>query len=227
MGLPNKLLEALKNAGLEKPTPIQCEAIPVAVQGSDLIGVAQTGSGKTLAYALSVLTILSEKTKGRALILLPSRETAVQVHDVILPFCTELAITVCLAVAGIPNAIQTKQLKKNPQLIIATPGRLEEHLKNNKLMLQGLSILVLDEADRMLSMGFEAQLAFMKSTLRGSQQTLMFAATFGPLGRTHCRNVYGERSCADQVKGCRNARGNTRTEGFFSKPLTKTKSPTG
>ncbi len=180
MGLPTLLLAALELAGLQKPTPIQSEAIAVALRGSDLIGVAQTGSGKTLAYALSVLTILSEKPEARALILLPSRETAAQVHDVILPLCTDLAISVCLAVAGIPNAIQVKQLKKNPRLIIATPGRLEEHLKNNKLMLQKLSILVLDEADRMLSMGFEAQLTFMKSTLRGSQQTLMFAATFGP-----------------------------------------------
>ncbi len=180
MGLPTKLMAALIKIGLDKPTPIQAEAIPVALKGSNLIGVAQTGSGKTLAYALSVLTTLFEKTEARALILLPSRETAVQVHSVILPLCTELDLTVCLAVAGIPNAIQTKELKKIPRLIIATPGRLEEHLKNNKLMLKGLSILVLDEADRMLSMGFEAQLAFMKRTLRASHQTLMFAATFGP-----------------------------------------------
>ncbi len=180
MGLPAPLLAALETNGLVTPTPIQCEAIPVACEGSDLIGVAQTGSGKTLAYALAVLTLLEKNPQGRALILLPSRETAEQVHRVMLPLCTELSLSLVLAVAGIPNAIQTKQLKKIPRVIVATPGRLDEHLKNNKLMLQGLSILVLDEADRMLSMGFEPQLTFMQSTLRGTRQTLMFAASFGP-----------------------------------------------
>ncbi len=179
MGLTATLLVALEGDGILKPTPIQSEAIPVALEGSDLIGVAQTGSGKTLAYALAVLTLLEKNPQGRALILLPSRETAEQVYRVILPLCSELSLTVVLAVAGIPNAIQTKQLKKIPCLIVATPGRLDEHLKNNKLMLQGLSILVLDEADRMLSMGFEPQLTFMQSTLRGTRQTLMFAASFG------------------------------------------------
>ena len=179
MGLAPGLLAALEKVGLIKPTPIQSETIPVALQGLDLIGVAQTGSGKTLAYGLSLMTILSQKPEGRALILLPSRETAEQVHRVLVPFCTDMSLSLCLAVAGIPNAIQTKQLKKNPRIIVATPGRLEEHLKNNKLMLKGLSILVLDEADRMLSMGFEPQLTFMQSTLRGPRQNLLFAATFG------------------------------------------------
>jgi superfamily II DNA/RNA helicase len=179
MGLPPDLLTSVEKMGFTKPTPIQSEAVPVALTGSDLLGIAQTGSGKTLAYGLSVMAILAAKPKARALILLPSRETADQVYRVLMALTAANPISIVLSVSGIPNATQVSQLKKNPRVIVATPGRLVEHLKNNKLMLQGLEVLVLDEADRMLDMGFETQLKFIQSTLRGSRQTLMFAASFG------------------------------------------------
>lgn len=179
MGLAPGLLTSLEKAGLTKPTPIQSEAIPVALAGSDLIGVAQTGSGKTLAYALSLMTLLEKKPKARALILTPSRETADQVHRVFSDLAAEVPYSMCLAVTGTPKAVQTKQLKKNPRIIIATPGRLADHLSNNRLLLQGLEVLVVDEADRMLSLGFEPQLKYIQETLRGTWQTLMFAASFG------------------------------------------------
>lgn len=179
MGLAPELLTAIANMKITQPTPIQSEAIPVALGGSDLVGVAQTGSGKTLAYGLSVLTLLAKNPAGRALILLPNRETADQVYRVMMALTKETPMSTSLVISGIPNATQVSQLKKNPRLIVATPGRLVEHLKTNKLLLKDLQILVLDEADRMLDMGFESQLQFIKGTLRGTWQTLMFAASFG------------------------------------------------
>lgn len=179
MGLAPYLLTALSKQQLVKPTEVQSESIPVVLSGSDLLAIAQTGSGKTLAYGLSILTLLSQNPGSRALVLLPNRETADQVYKVLMSVTKENQIATCLAISGIPNATQVSQLKKNPRLIVATPGRLVEHLKNNKLLLQGLTYLVLDEADRMLDMGFESQLKFIKSTLRGQWQTLMFAASFG------------------------------------------------
>lgn len=180
MGLNPALLISLERMKLIKPTPIQSESIPVALQGQDLIGVAQTGSGKTLAYALSVMTLLEKNPTGRAMILSPNRETAEQVHRVFEELCKDLKMTLGLAATGTPLDEQMKKLKKNPRIIVGTPGRMNDHLKSNKLLLQGLAILVIDEADRMLELGFEPQLKFIQSTLRGTRQTMMYAASFGP-----------------------------------------------
>jgi superfamily II DNA/RNA helicase len=179
-GLAPRLLPLLEAMKIETPTPIQAEALPVAIEKRDLVGIAQTGSGKTLVYALSILTQLENSPEGRALVLTPSRETADQVHRVFLQLTKETPISVCLVTTGVPQKEQISQLKKNPRILIATPGRLNDFLQGNKLLLQGLQILVIDEADRMLDMGFEPQLTFMKSTLRGQRQTMLFAATFGP-----------------------------------------------
>lgn len=179
MGLKPELLSALAKVKISTPTTIQCEAIPVALAKSDLIAVAQTGTGKTLAYALPVLTMLTSDETSRSLILLPSRETAEQVNRVFLTMTGELKISVCMAASGVPEKELVSQLKKNPRVIIATPGRLNEQLQNNKLLLKGLQFLVIDEADRMIDEGFKPDLTFIKSTLRGSWQTMMFAASFG------------------------------------------------
>ena len=184
MGLAPEHLEALEQMKISQPTAVQSSAIPVAATGADLIAVAQTGSGKTLAFALSMLTALEKDPKARGLILLPNRETAEQVYRVMMAVTAKKPLSNSLVIAGIPDATQTSQLKKNPRWIVATPGRLVEHLKNNKLLLQGLSVLVLDEADRMLDMGFESQLKFIHSTLRGDRQSLLFAASFGNWAKT-------------------------------------------
>lgn len=180
MGLHPSLQASLNRLNITSPTPIQSDAIATILAGGDVVGVAQTGSGKTLTYALATMTLLEKDSSARALILSTSRETAEQVYRVFMDLCKELPLTVCLTVAGTPIPTQASQLKKNPRIIIATPGRIGEHLQNNKLLLKGLSLLVIDEADRMLDMGFEPQLKFIQSTLRGSWQTLMFAASFGP-----------------------------------------------
>jgi ATP-dependent RNA helicase RhlE len=179
MTLAPELLTALEKMAITKPTEVQKQAIPLATTGADLIAVAQTGSGKTLAFALPLLTFLKNKPQSRALILAPSREMAQQIYKVFVELCKELPVTACLAIGGVPGAKQTNQLKKNPRLIVATPGRLNDHLITNKLLLQNVEMVVIDEADRMLDMGFAPQLKNIKSTLRGSVQTLMFSASFG------------------------------------------------
>ncbi len=178
MNLAPALLKAIKKMNISKPTEVQSETIPVALKGSDLIGIAQTGSGKTLAFALPVLTLLEQKPEERALILAPSREMAQQIFKVISELCVDLAISPALIIGGVPSAKQISDLKQNPKILIATPGRLNDHLLKNKLLLKNVSYIVIDEADRMLDMGFAPQLQNIKSTLRGTQQTLMFSATF-------------------------------------------------
>ncbi len=180
MQLSSTLLAALSKMSIFKPTSVQSQAIPVGVAGSDLVAIAQTGSGKTLAYALSVLTRLEQAPEARALVLAPSREMALQIHKVFLELCHELPITACLAIGGTTGSKQINQLKKMPRLIVATPGRMNDHLTNNKLLLQNVEIVVLDEADRMLDMGFAPQLKKIQATMRGNWQTLMFSASFGP-----------------------------------------------
>ena len=179
MPLPVVLQDAIKKMSIEKPTSIQTQAIPVGLEGSDLIAVAQTGSGKTLAFALPLLARLEKKPDSRALVLVPSREMAQQTYKVFLALCADLPISNCLVIGGQPGAKQGNQLKKNPRLIIATPGRLNDHLLTNKLLLQNVEIIVIDEADRMLDMGFTPQLKNIKNTLRGERQTMMFSASFG------------------------------------------------
>lgn len=177
LGLASELLIQLQSAQFLNPTPIQVESLPVSISGQDLIAVAQTGSGKTLAYALTVLQRLHQNSSTRALILTPSRETAEQTASFIQSFSKK---EVVLAAPGVPAKTLDKLLKKNPSIIVATPGRISEQLQNNKLLLKDLKILVIDEADRMLDLGFESQLKMIQSTLRGDWQTLLFAATFGP-----------------------------------------------
>ena len=162
MALAKTLHEALQKMEITKPTAIQAQTIPVGLEGSDLIAVAQTGSGKTLAFALPLLTRLEKKPSSRALVLVPSREMAQQIYKVFLALCADLPISNCLVIGGQPGAKQGNQLKKNPRLIIATPGRLNDHLLTNKLLLQNVEVIVIDEADRMLDMGFSPQLKNIK-----------------------------------------------------------------
>ena len=178
MPLATELNQVLSKMKIDQPTLIQQQAFPVALAGHDLVGIAETGSGKTLIYLFSIFTKLLSDPNARALVLTPSRETADQVFRTVTEISTGLSISTCLVVAGMPDKVQTSQLKKNPRLIVATPGRLLDHLSGNKLLLQKLSILVIDEADRMLNEGFGSQLKKIKSTLRGEFQTMMFSANF-------------------------------------------------
>jgi superfamily II DNA/RNA helicase len=178
LGVVPSLLPKLEKLGFNEPTPVQASTIPVGIGGDDLIAIAQTGTGKTLAFALTVLSHLESQHDARAIVLTHNRETAQQVHDVFEKMIGELPISSCLVIGGVPDGKQTTRLNKRPRLIVATPGRLNDHLLKNKLLLQGMTIVVLDEADRMLDMGFLPQLKSIRATMRGNWQTLMYSASF-------------------------------------------------
>ena len=178
MGLNAELMTALETMKITQPTPIQCQAIATAKTGVDIVAVAQTGSGKTLAYALPILQAMSERPEARALVLAPSREMAEQIFRVFETLTAELPMTASLIIGGLSSSLQTSKLKKNPRIIVATPGRLYDHLLTNKLLLKNTQFLVIDEADRMLDMGFAPQLKNIHGTMRGEWQTLMFSASF-------------------------------------------------
>lgn len=194
MSLPSALGPILEKMGISKPTAIQMQAIPTILTGANLIAVAQTGSGKTLAYALPTLTKLEKDPAARALILVPSREVAQQVHKIFLDLCADLPISVCLAIGGLTGSKQESQLKKMPRVIVATPGRMNDHLANNKLLLKGCTTIVIDEADRMLDMGFAPQIRAVLATLRGPRQVLMFSASFNPGVESMAENMMTEQA---------------------------------
>ncbi len=176
----SSVFEALAAMEISKPTVVQTEVIPVALAGSDLIAVAQTGSGKTLAFALPVLSMLQKNPAVRALVLAPSREMAQQIYKVFEQLGEHLGYSMALAIGGLPSAKQITKLNRQPRILVATPGRLNDHLMSNKLLLQNVEIVVIDEADRMLDMGFAPQLKSIQATMRGPRQTLMFSASFDP-----------------------------------------------
>lgn len=178
MNLAGDLVSFLKHNRFTQPTEVQARAIPLALQGHDLIGIAQTGSGKTLAFVLPILTKLAQKAEARAIVFVPSREMAHQIFKVFMDLSVVTALEPCLVIGGVPNDKQVSALRKNPRLIIATPGRMNDHLQTNKLLLKGVELVVLDEADRMLDLGFGPQLESVRKTLRGARQTLMFSASF-------------------------------------------------
>lgn len=177
--LPRALEQAIQAMRFEKPTPIQASAIPVALTGCDLIGCAQTGTGKTVAFSVPVVTRLLQNPQKTALILVPTRELAAQVAGVIsklTAYSPELRSA--LLIGGAAMQPQTRALSRKPQIVIATPGRLIDHLNQRNLSLAATCSLVLDEADRMLDMGFAPQLSQILRHLPNVRQTLCFSATF-------------------------------------------------
>lgn len=175
-----KFLSALQAQGLTEPTPIQREAIPVALEGSDIIAVAQTGTGKTLAFSLPSLTHLAtgKRRETRMLVLTPTRELAQQVEKVIAPMARSIGLRSVCVFGGVGMQPQTKALRNGTEIVIATPGRLLDHISRGNVWFDALSILVLDEADRMLDMGFLPDIRRIIGELPTDRQTLLFSATF-------------------------------------------------
>ncbi len=176
--LPEGLKKALAALNFQSPTPIQSAAIPVALEGGDLIGCAQTGSGKTVAFALPLLTRLIEDRESIGLVLVPTRELASQVVGVMESLMKfNAGIGVVSLIGGVPMNPQVRTLARRPRVIVATPGRLIDHLQSRNLSLGRTAMLVLDEADRMLDMGFAPQLNQVLKYLPRERQTMLFSAT--------------------------------------------------
>ena len=184
LGLSPKVESSVEAAGYDIPTPIQAQAIPVAISGRDVLGIAQTGTGKTASFVLPMLTRL-ERGRARArmprtLILEPTRELAAQVAEAFELLGKNHRLTVALLIGGVSYEEQNKKLDRGADVVIATPGRLLDHLERGKLMLNSIEILVVDEADRMLDMGFIPDIERICKVLPFTRQTLFFSATMPP-----------------------------------------------
>ncbi len=184
LGLSPKVLEAITTAGYTTPTAIQAQAIPHALQRKDVLGLAQTGSGKTAAFVLPMLTLL-EKGRAKArmprtLILEPTRELAAQVHEAFETLGAQHKLTVALLIGGVAFEPQAAKINRGADVVIATPGRLLDHMERGGLLLTGIEMLVIDEADRMLDMGFIPDIEKICKLLPFTRQTLFFSATMPP-----------------------------------------------
>ncbi len=186
-GLSPEILRAVSEQGYEIPTPIQDQAIPLVLGGRDLMGRAQTGTGKTAAFALPMLERLTAHANTsfsparhpvRALILAPTRELAVQVYDSFRTYGKHVPLRYSVVYGGVPIEPQTKELLAGVEVLVATPGRLLDHVGQRTVNLTQVDILVLDEADRMLDMGFLPDIRRIVAMVANRKQTLLFSATF-------------------------------------------------
>jgi ATP-dependent RNA helicase RhlE len=181
LGLRPEVLTAVRDVGYTHPTPIQAEAIPLALRGRDLIGLAQTGTGKTAAFTLPIIDrLLGGPRRTRALILTPTRELAAQVEESCTTYSRTTDLTVAAVYGGVALDPQEKKLRTGVDIVVATPGRLLDHLERQNVVFDDLEILVLDEADRMLDMGFAPQINRIVDQVPPYRQTLLFSATMPP-----------------------------------------------
>ncbi len=184
LGLSEKVQKAVAGAGYTDPTPIQVQAIPHVLQKRDVLGIAQTGTGKTAAFTLPMLTLL-EQGRARArmprtLILEPTRELAAQVEENFMKYGAEHKLSVALLIGGVSFGDQDTKITRGVDVLIATPGRLLDHFERGRLLMTGIEILVIDEADRMLDMGFIPDIERICKLTPFTRQTLFFTATMPP-----------------------------------------------
>lgn len=179
LGIAPNLLSVLERMRFTVPTPIQQKGIPIAVEGNDIVGIAQTGTGKTLVFAVPIIQRLSF-IKGKGLILVPTRELAMQVDETFQKFRSVIGAGTAVLIGGASMENQIRTLRRNPRILIATPGRLIDHLQRRTVRLDDVKILVLDEADRMLDMGFAPQIARVLEGVPSERQTMLFSATMPP-----------------------------------------------
>ncbi|MDD3516981.1 MAG: DEAD/DEAH box helicase [Chromatiales bacterium] len=187
LGLSPALLRAIADQGYDAPTPVQQQAIPAVLEGRDLMASAQTGTGKTAAFTLPMLQILMDGASGarrqvRALVLTPTRELAAQVHESVRTYGAHLPLRCTEIYGGMAMHPQVNALRKGVDIVVATPGRLQDHLDRRNVDLSGVQMLVLDEGDRMLDMGFLPAIERILKELPTDRQTMLFSATFsGPI----------------------------------------------
>ena len=177
LGLSPDVLSVLKRIGYETPTPIQLGAIPPALAGKDVIGCAATGTGKTAAFALPMIERLLGKPGARGMVLAPTRELAQQIAEQFQIFGASRGLKIAILIGGVQQGGQSRALREGAQIIIATPGRLLDHMEQGTAKVDQIELLVLDEADRMLDMGFKPQLDRILARLPKQRQTMLFSAT--------------------------------------------------
>jgi ATP-dependent RNA helicase RhlE len=224
LGLAPAFLDAVRDAGYTTPTPIQLQAIPLALKGRDLIGLAQTGTGKTAAFTLPILQRLADKGdrngRGpcgpRALVLTPTRELAAQVDESFAKYGKHTQSTAVAVYGGVALDPQERALRRGVDVVIATPGRLLDHLERGTVRFDDLEVLVLDEADRMLDMGFAPQINRVVAQIPRYRQTMLFSATMLPEVEALARK-YLRRPVVVQV-GRRSEAANTVTHAVYPVP---------
>ena len=178
LDIENKLKNSIKYSNFITPTPIQSQAIPIALEGKDVLGTAQTGTGKTLAFTIPLINKLIINKNAMALIICPTRELASQVMGTISKLTLgDIRIGNALLIGGESMQKQLRQLNKRARIIVGTPGRINDHLKRKSLNLTRVNYLVLDETDRMLDMGFTPQIEIILKFIPKEHQTLLFSAT--------------------------------------------------
>lgn len=176
LGIAPAILEILDRNKFTKPTPIQHAAIPPCIEGKDMIGIAQTGTGKTLAFGIPMIQSMLQG-KGHGLIVLPTRELALQVDETIRQVGGPLGVRTAVLIGGASMHVQRNMIRNRPHVVIATPGRLLDHLEQRTITLKSVVVLVLDEADRMLDMGFAPQINKILAEVPKERQTMLFSAT--------------------------------------------------
>ena len=176
LGIAPKIIDIINDLKFKHATPIQHQAIPLALEGKDVMGIAQTGTGKTLAFAIPTIQRLAQ-SKGRALVVLPTRELAIQVEESFLKIGRPFGIKTAVLIGGDPIKNQLRALAQHPRVLIVTPGRLIDLMEQRKVHLNDIQILILDEADRMFDMGFSDQIETILRAVPKERQTLLFSAT--------------------------------------------------
>ncbi|MDD4953916.1 MAG: DEAD/DEAH box helicase [Candidatus Omnitrophica bacterium] len=176
LGIAPKILDILERIKFKVPTPIQLKAIPLAIQGKDVIGIAQTGTGKTHAFAIPMVQLLAQK-QGTGLVLAPTRELAIQIDEAVQGLAHPFGMKTACLIGGAPMDEQVQALRKNPRIIIATPGRLIDHMGHWNVLPDEVVMLVFDEADRMFDMGFAPQIDKILRFMPKERQTMLFSAT--------------------------------------------------
>ena len=220
LDLHPQILSAIRDAGYTTPTPIQRDAIPLARTGRDIMGLAQTGTGKTAAFTLPIIDrLIDGPRRTRALILTPTRELCIQVEESFRKYAAHAEIAVVAVYGGVPLDPQERALRQGVDVVVATPGRLIDHLDRQNVVFDDLEVLVLDEADRMLDMGFAPQINRIVDQIPVYRQTLLFSATMPPEVEALARK-YLRKPVVVQV-GVRSAAASTVTHAVYPVPREK------
>jgi ATP-dependent RNA helicase RhlE len=220
LGLSEQVLKAVSDAGYSSPTPIQQQAIPLVLKGRDVIGLAQTGTGKTAAFTLPLVNqLMGGPRRTRAVVLTPTRELCMQVEESIHKYAKHSQLEVAPIFGGVPLEPQQKALRDGVDVIVATPGRLIDHLERQNLVFDDMEFLVLDEADRMLDMGFAPQISRLIGEMPKYRQTLLFSATMPPEVEVLARK-YMRKPLVVQI-GRRSSAAHTVTHAVYPVPASR------